>query len=130
MHHPTDRIVPPNSSWWGIKLSWACLMSILWTLKNVSVDPLIYFSFHPVLNNWCTKAHSMYYPVCQMVHRKEPLLLIIKSTCSICMFPISLPEWSFTICPMPYNHNNYVLSVSLNETFSSILFNRRSLSCL
>ena len=28
-----------------------------------------------------------------MVHIKEPLLLIEKST-----------EWSFTICPMPYNH--------------------------
>ena len=44
---------------------------------------------------------GMFYPVCGMVHIKEPLLLIGKS--SPCGFPLSLSEWSFTICPMPYN---------------------------
>ena len=34
--------------------------------------------------------------------------------------PISLSEWSFTICQTPYNHKN-VLSVSLNKTFPSFL---------
>ena len=46
-------------------------------------------------------ATGMCYPVCVMVHIKEPLLLIVKS--SPCGFPLSLSEWSFTICLTPYN---------------------------
>ena len=47
----------------------------------------------------------MYYPVYGMVHIKEPLLLIGKSSpCSGGSgFPLSLSEWSFTISPTPYN---------------------------
>ena len=40
------------------------------------VDPLSYFSFQPVLHDWCNKGRGMCYPVCGMVHIKEPLLLI------------------------------------------------------
>ena len=37
--------------------------------------------------------------------KKTTLLLIGKSrTCSSSRFPLSLFEWSFTICLMPYNH--------------------------
>ena len=47
----------------------------------------------------------MCYPVCEVVHIKEPLLLIGKSSpCSGGSgFPLSLSEWSFTICLAPYN---------------------------
>ena len=39
-----------------------------------------------------------------MVHIKEPLLLIGKSSpCGGSGFLLSLSEWSFTICPTPYN---------------------------
>ena len=39
-----------------------------------------------------------------MVHIKEPLLLIVKSSlCGGSGFPFSLSEWSLTICMMPYN---------------------------
>ena len=53
-----------------------------------------------------TKAVGTCYPVCEMVHIKEPLLLIKKSgVCSVGSgFPLSLSEWSFAICLMPYNH--------------------------
>ena len=34
------------------------------------------FSFQPVLHDWCNKGCDMCYPVCGMVHIKEPLLLI------------------------------------------------------
>ena len=44
------------------------------------VDPLSYFSVQPVIHNWCNKGHGMCYPVCGMVHIKEPLLLIGKSS--------------------------------------------------
>ena len=37
------------------------------------VDPLSYFSFQPVLHDWCNKGGGMYYPVCGMMHIKEPL---------------------------------------------------------
>ena len=67
------------------------------------VDPLSYFSFQPVIHNWCNKGHGMYYPVCGMMHIKEPLLLIGKSnSCGGSGF-LSLSEWSFTICLTPYN---------------------------
>ena len=44
------------------------------------VDPLSYFSFQPVLHDWFNKGRGMCYPVCGMVHIKEPLLLIDKTT--------------------------------------------------
>ena len=57
-----------------------------------------------VLCDWCNKGCVMYYPVCGMMHIKEPLLLIGKSSlCGGSGFPLSLSEWSFTICPTPYN---------------------------
>ena len=31
-------------------------------------------------NDWCNKGCGMYYPVCGMMHIKEPLLLIGKSS--------------------------------------------------
>ena len=66
--------------------------------------PLSYFWFQLVLHNWCNKGCGMCYPVCGMVHIKEPLLLIGKSSlCGSSRFPFSLSEWSFTICPTPYN---------------------------
>ena len=47
---------------------------------------------------------GMCYPVCGMVHIKEPLLLIGKSSpCGGSGFPLSLSEWSFSIWPTPYN---------------------------
>ena len=72
--------------------------------RSFMVDPLSYFSFRPVLHDWCNKGHGMRYPVCGMVHIKEPLLLIDKSSlCGGSGFPFSLSEWSLTICLMPYN---------------------------
>ena len=63
-----------------------------------------YFLFQPVLHDWCNKGRGMCYPVCGMVHIKEPLLLIDKvSLCGWSGFPFSLSEWSLTICLTPYN---------------------------
>ena len=73
------------------------------------VNPLSYFSFQPVLHDWCNKG-------CGMVHIKEPLLLIGKSSlCGGSRFPFSLSEWSLTICLTPYNRKYNVLSASLNK---------------
>ena len=64
----------------------------------------------------------MYYPVYGMMHIKEPLLLIgMSSLCSGIGFPLSLSEWSFTICLTPYNRKYNVLSASLNKIFTMIL---------
>ena len=68
------------------------------------IDPLSYFSFQPVLHDCCNKGRGMCYPVCGMVHIKEPLLFIRKSSlCGGSGFPFSLSEWSLTICLMLYN---------------------------
>ena len=62
------------------------------------VNPSSYFSFHPVLHDLCNKGCGMHYPVCGMVHIKEPLLLIGKSSlCGSSGFPLSLSEWSDAI---------------------------------
>ena len=64
--------------------------------------PLSYFMFQPVLHGRCNKARGMCCPVCVVVHTKDPLLLIEQGNpCS--GFPLSLSEWSFVICPTPYN---------------------------
>ena len=66
--------------------------------------PIELFLFQAVLHDWCKKGCGMCYPVCGMVHIKEPLLLIGKSSpCGGSGFPLSLSEWSFTICPTQYN---------------------------
>ena len=36
--------------------------------------PTSYFSFQPLLHNWCNKGRRMCYPVCGMMNIKEPLL--------------------------------------------------------
>ena len=62
------------------------------------VDPLSYFSFQPVLHDWCIKGRGMCYPVYGIVHIKGPLLLIGKSSlCGGSGFPLSLSEWSDAI---------------------------------
>ena len=81
-------------------------LMVRWVVGSIlhGVDPLSYFSFHPVLHDWCNKGCGMCYPVCGMVHIKEPLLLIGKSSlCGGGGFPFSLSEWSLTICMTPYN---------------------------
>ena len=81
-------------------------LMVRWVVGSIfhGVDPLSYFSFQPVLHDWCTKGRGMCYPVCVMVHIKEPLLLIDKSSlCGDSGFPFSLSEWSLTICLTPYN---------------------------
>ena len=82
-------------------------LMVRWVVGSIlhGVDPLSYFSFQPVLHYWCNKGRGMCYPVCGMVHIKEPLLLIDKSSlCGGSGFPFSLSEWSLTVCLTPYNH--------------------------
>ena len=56
------------------------------------------FPIPSALHDWCNKGCGMYYPVCGMLHIKEPLLLIRKnSPCGGSGFPLLLSEWSFTI---------------------------------
>ena len=79
---------------------------VRWVVGSIlhGVDPLSYFSFQSVLHDWCNKGRVMCYHVCAMVHIKEHLLLIEKSSlCGGSGFPFSLSERSFTICPTPYN---------------------------
>ena len=81
-----------------------CSLMVRWVVGSIlhGVDPLSYFSLQPVLHDWCNKGCGMCYSVCGMVHIKEPLLLIGKSSlCGGSGFPFSLSEWSLTICLTP-----------------------------
>ena len=56
-----------------------------------SVSTSDFNSFQPVLQDWCNKGCGMYYPVCGMMHIKEPLLLIGKSSLCVsieCFYPV------------------------------------------
>ena len=67
---------------------------VRWVVGSIlhGVDPLSYFSIKPVLHDWCNKGRDMCYPVCGMVHTKEPLLLVRKSSiCGSSGFSFSLP---------------------------------------
>ena len=73
---------------------------VRWVVGSIlhGVDPLSYFLFQPVLHDWFNKGRGMCYPVYGMVHIKEPLLLIGKSSlCGGSGFHLSLSEWSSTI---------------------------------
>ena len=75
-------------------------LMVRWVVGSIlhGVDPLSYFSFQPVLHDWCNKSRGMCYPVSGMLHIKEPLLLIDKSSlCGGSGFPFSLSEWSLTV---------------------------------
>ena len=55
------------------------------------VDLYSYFTYQPVFYNWCNKGHGMCYPVCGVMHIKEPLLLIGKSSpCGGSRFPLAI----------------------------------------
>ena len=54
-------------------------------LNALNITSLKYFykdflNYQPVLHDWCNKGCGMCHPVCGMVHIKEPLLLIGKSS--------------------------------------------------
>ena len=99
---------------------------VRWVVGSIfhGVNPLSYFSFQPVLHDWCNKGRGMCYPVCGMVHIKEPLLLIGKSSqCGCSRFPLSLSEWSFTISPTGRHHSFVVSGVMVlwNLAFTSCM---------
>ena len=78
MHHPHRQDRTYNSRW------------IVGSILH-GVNPLSYFSFQPVPHDWCNKDCGMCYPVCGMVHIKEPLLLIGKSSpCGGSGFPLTI----------------------------------------
>ena len=67
---------------------------VRWVVGSIlhGVDPLSYFSFHPVFHDWCNKGRGMCHPVLGMVHIKEPLLLSIEnsSPCGGSRFPLAI----------------------------------------
>ena len=86
----------PSNSGAGRRSEVERSLMVRWVIGSIlhGVDPL----------SWCSKGRGVCYPVCGMVHIKEPLLLIGKSSlCGGSGFPFSLSEWSLIICLTPYN---------------------------
>ena len=88
------------------------------------IHPPIYIYIHPFIydSDWCNKSHDVCYPVCGMVHIKETFYMtervahVVVAACFI-----SLSEFPFTICPMPYKIIKNVVSMSLNKTYPYFL---------
>ena len=71
------------------------------SIRRPMMNPLSYFSFQPVLHDWCNKGRGICYPVCGMVHIKEPLLLIEKSSpCGGSGFPQLVNKGRGTCIPV------------------------------
>ena len=71
--------------------------------RSFMVDPMSYFLFQPVLHDWINKGCGMCYPVCGMVHIKEPLLERVAHVAAAGFLSryLSGP----LPCLMPYNRN-------------------------
>ena len=89
MHHRTDRMVHTHYMYFCYTSCGALVKQGIFQWvhhercdgsldRSFMVDPLSYFLLWPVLHDWCNKGCGMYYPVCGMMHIKEPLLLIAK----------------------------------------------------
>ena len=70
---------------------------VRWVVGSIlhGVDPFIYFSFQPMLHDWFNKGCGMCYPVCGMVHIKEPLLIRRSSPCGSSRVPLSISRYEF-----------------------------------
>ena len=71
--------------------------------RTFTIDSLSYFSFQPLLHDWCNKGSDMYYPVCGMVRIKSLLLIGKSRPCGGSGFPLAISDWFFTICLTPNN---------------------------
>ena len=109
---PSQVFVTTNDAY---LIVWLCCLRCFYTKYN-PIDDHSNISYRsrisnhwatipaPVLHDWCNKGRGMCYPVCGIMHIKEPLHVIGKSIpCGGSRFPLSLSEWSFAICPTPYN---------------------------
>ena len=86
-----------------VKLKYECLHVSIRRSSEVELSLMVRWVVGSILHG-DNKGRGMCYPVCGMVHIKEPLLLIDKSSlCGDSGFPFSLSEWSLTICLTPYN---------------------------
>ena len=73
-----------------IEHAWDDMGRLLWLQAPAHTS---YLSFQPVIHDWCNTGRGMCYSLCGMVHIKEPLLLIEKSSpCGGSGFPLSLSE--------------------------------------
>ena len=72
------------------------------------------------IDNWCSKGHGMYYPVCEMEHIKYPLQLTERSMKQQQQVSSLITECSLTACLMPGNNKLNVLRALVNKTFSYV----------
>ena len=80
-------------------------LMVRWVVGSIlhGVDPLSYFSFQPVLHNWCNKGRGMLSCLWDGAYKRTLLLIGSCSLCGGSGFPFSLSVWSLTICLTPYN---------------------------
>ena len=86
------------------------------------VYPLNYFSFQPLLHNWCNKGNDMCYPVSRIMPIKDPLLLIRKRSVHKVVEVGFLSHYVFCHNHMSITIYRNVLTASLNKPFPSFLF--------
>ena len=66
LQYSENQLGQVQASWAGLE-GQPCSQS----LSVYIVDPLRYFSFQPVLHDWCNIGRGMCHPVCGMVHIKK-----------------------------------------------------------
>ena len=89
-------------------------LMVRWVVGSIiqGVDSLSYFSFQPVLHDWCNKGRGMCYPVCGMVHIKAPLLLIEKNNHVVAAAGFLSP---YLNVPSPYVRHDIIVNKMCSE---------------
>ena len=80
---------------------------VWWIVGSIlhGVDPLSYFSFQPVLHDWCNKGRGMCYPVWYGAYKRTLAVNQKVAYVAAAGIPFSLSEWSLTICLTPNTLN-------------------------
>ena len=66
-------------------------MALFTALNNALSVSVNVFKVFLIFHDWCNKGCGMCYPICEMMHIKEPLLVIGKSSlCDGSGFPLPI----------------------------------------
>ena len=86
------------------------------------VDPLSYFSFQPVLHDLFNKGYPVLSCLWDGAYKRTLAVIRKSSLCGSSGFPLSLSEWSLTICLTPYNlpFNIGKILPSVDRMFGSV----------
>ena len=96
---------------------------VRWVVESILHGGPSCFSFQPVFHDWCNKGCCMYNSVCRMMHIKDPLFLIGKSSPLVATagFLSSYLNGPLPLCLTPYTPPPLYGTKEGNVLFNDVL---------